>query len=185
MGRDDMEEAEQAAKAKREFFDQDIYSIQVDGWPPDELRPERPVMSSGDGRFRLWRTDSGDGRHVPPPAQDGTLATIRAFSLVNSGNRTLRVPKRSWKVDFSVPGGDGHVASMSCLNLRAMYNDPSQMREALAWHLFGAAGVPSSRHTYAKFAINDRYLGLFSVVEQVDRAFLREHFGKNRHGILY
>jgi CotH kinase protein len=171
--------------ARREFFDRRMYMIAVDGWPSGELRPERPVLATRDGSFRLWRTSPSDARHVPPPGGDGVLATSRAFSLVNSGNRTLRVPKRSWKVDFHVDGGADEVAGMSCLNLKAMYNDPAQMREALAWRMFGAAGVPSSRHTYAKFAINDRYLGLFSVVEQVDRSFLREHFGKNHHGNLY
>ena len=62
---------------------------------------------------------------------------------------------------------------MSTLNLKSMYNDPSQMREALAWGLFRPAGVPASRHTYARLGINERYLGLFSLIEQVDKGFLR------------
>ena len=66
-----------------------------------------------------------------------------------------------------------------------MYNDPSQMREALAWRLFRNAGVPSARHTYAKLAFDATYSGLFSVIEQVDRRFLKDHFGDNDHGNLY
>jgi hypothetical protein len=45
------------------------------------------------------------------------------FSLINSGNRTLMAPKRSWKVDLD----PGQVAGMSTLNLKSMYNDPSQI----------------------------------------------------------
>jgi hypothetical protein len=66
-----------------------------------------------------------------------------------------------------------------------MYNDPSQMREALAWRLFGTAGVPAARHTYAKLAFDATYYGLFSVIEQVDKRFLKDHFGANHRGNLY
>ena len=44
-----------------------------------------------------------------------------------------------------------------------MYNDPSQMREALAWGLFRSVGIPAARHTYAKLAFDDTYYGLFSL----------------------
>ena len=66
-----------------------------------------------------------------------------------------------------------------------MYNDPSQMREALAWRLFGVADVPAPRHTYGKLAFGNAYRGLFSVIEQVDKRFLRDHFGENHQGNLY
>ena len=74
---------------------------------------------------------------------------------------------------------------MARINLKSMYNDPSQMREALAWHLFGRAGVPSPRHTYAKLALDATYFGLFAVIEQVDKRFLKDHFGANHRGNLY
>jgi hypothetical protein len=59
------------------------------------------------------------------------------------------------------------------------------MREAIAWGLFDEIDVPAPRHTFAKFALNDVYKGLFSVIEQVDRRFLREHFGDADDGNLY
>ena len=74
---------------------------------------------------------------------------------------------------------------MTRVNLKSMYNDPSQMREALAWRLFGASGVPAARHTYAKLAFDATYYGLFSVIEQVDKRFLADHFGENDRGNLY
>ena len=73
---------------------------------------------------------------------------------------------------------------MTWINLKAMYNDPSQMREALAWRLFGIAGIPAPRHTYAKLAFANTYRGLFSVIEHVDKKFLRDHFGKNYREIF-
>jgi hypothetical protein len=66
-----------------------------------------------------------------------------------------------------------------------MYNDPSQMREALAWRLFSQVGVPSPRHTYAKLAFDTTYRGLFSLIEEVDKRFLKGRFGRNHRGNLY
>jgi hypothetical protein len=170
---------------KDEFFDRDMYMVHVTGWPREHLQPAKPVESSGGARLALWPTDPRDERHVPPPDGQGVLFTTSTFSLVNSGNRTATAPKRSWKIDFAPGDDDDRLVGMARINLKAMYNDPSQMREALAWRLLGAVGVPSPRHTYAKLAIDHRYLGLFSLIEQVDRRFLEDHFGKNHHGNLY
>jgi hypothetical protein len=174
-----------ASTGKDELFDQAMYMIHVTGWPQPDRLLEEPVEASGGARLALWGTDPGDRRHLSPPDQEGVLFATSSFSLMNSGNRTLRAPKRSWKINFEVEGGDDRLVGTSRLNLKAMFNDPSQMREALAWDLFGKVGVPSSRHTYAKLGINERYMGLFSVIEQVDRRFLRGHFGKNDKGNLF
>jgi hypothetical protein len=174
-----------AARGKQDFFDQSMFMVHVTDWPQDSLRPEQPVRSSGDAQLAVWRTDPGDGRHIAPPDAEGMLFATSTFSLMNSGNRTLRAPKRSWKVNFEVGDGADRLAGMTRLNLKAMFNDPAQMREAIAWRLFERAGVPASRHTYAKLGINGNYMGLFSLVEQVDRRLLRDHFGKNDRGNLY
>jgi hypothetical protein len=167
---------------KAEFFGEDMYVIRVTGWPADAFTPEQPVESSGDARLELWRTDRSDERRVPLPDRQGVLLSTATFSLMNSGNRTLRAPKRSWKVDFIVRDSRERLVDMSRLNLKAMFNDPSQMREALAWRLFATAGVPASQHTYARFAIKESYMGLFFFVEQVDERFLKDHFGSNDRG---
>jgi hypothetical protein len=170
-----------------EFFDRPMYVVDVRGWPAGLVRPpdplQKPVVAPDGARLRLWEAHPHDTRPLPPAGDAGALLDTARFSLVNSGNRTLRAPKRSWKVDLDP--GDDEVAGMSCLNLKSMYNDPSQMREALAWRLFRQAGVPAPRHTYARFGINGAYRGLFSVIEQVDRAFLKERFGHGSRGNLY
>ena len=45
--------------------------------------------------------------------------------------------------------------------------------------------MPAARHTYAKLAFDATYYGLFSVIEQVDKRFLKDHFGDNDRGNLY
>ncbi|HZC73233.1 MAG TPA: CotH kinase family protein [Jatrophihabitans sp.] len=171
--------------AQERFFEKPMYMVDVQGWPADRVYPSRPltdpVAAPPGSHLRLWPIDPHDARRVPPLGNVAPTLDTDQFSLVNSGNRTLSAPKRSWKVDLD----PGEVAEMSTLNLKSMYNDPSQMREAVAWHLFGQAGVPASRHTYARLNINDRYIGLFSVIEQVDKAFLKQHFQGKPHGNLF
>jgi hypothetical protein len=48
-----------------------------------------------------------------------------------------------------------------------------------------SVGIPAARHTYAKLAFDDTYYGLFSLIEQVDKRFLKDHFGGNDRGNLY
>ena len=171
--------------AQGRFFDTPMYMLSVQGWPGDRVYPSRPltdpVTAPASARLRLWPVDPHDDHRFAAPGNGATLLDTAQFSLVNSGNRTLMAPKRSWKVDLD----PGDVAGMSTLNLKSMYNDPSQMRESLAWQLFGLAGVPASRHTYARFGINDRFLGLFSLIEQVDKPFLAQRFKGKPRGNLF
>ena len=178
--------ATHAVRAKDEFFLAGMYMFHITGFPQQPGVLTRQVRAPQGARLDLWRTDPADTRHIPGPGAEGVACSTSDFSLVNSGNRTLHAPKRSWKITFGhASDGASHIAGMTRVNLKSMYNDPSQMREALAWRLFRNAGVPSARHTYAKLAFDATYYGLFSVIEQVDKRFLKDHFGANDRGNLY
>ncbi|WP_320779235.1 CotH kinase family protein [Streptomyces sp. CRN 30] len=163
-----------AAEDKAEFFAGDMYQVRVTGWPAGVLTADEVTVAPDGARLTLARSGSSD-----------SLLSTGAFSMVNSGNLTAHAPKRSWKIDFEVGTSEDRLYGMERVNLKAMYNDPSQMREAVAWRLLERAGIPASQHTYATFSIDDRYMGLFSVIEQVDKKFLKDHFGKNSEGNLY
>ncbi len=161
------------------FFEGQMYLVDVRGWPPDQVHPAQPLTTRlpapPGARAGVWAIDPHAPRHLPDPAA-GTakLLDVERFRLGHSGNRTLDAPKRSWALELE---GDDELAGMERLVLKAMYNDPSQMREALAWRLFGQADVPAPQHTYARLGVNGTYLGLFSVVEHVDRSFIRSRLG--------
>jgi hypothetical protein len=174
-----------ASLGKPEFFDADMYMVHVTGFQPGRGVLTEPVEPGHGARLDAWKTDPAHKRHIPAPGGEGILFSTRAFSLRNSGNRTLRAPKRSWRITLDAAGRDNRLAGMTRINLKAMYNDPSQMREALAWRLFGRAGIAAPRHTYARLAFGGTYRGLFSVIEQVDKRFLKDHFGENHRGNLY
>jgi CotH kinase protein len=175
-----------APLGKPEFFGADMYMFHITGFRPGRgvlTEPHRPGRGA---RLEVWATDPACRRPVPVPGfGGGVLFGTEAFALKNSGNRTLHAPKPSWRFILDPAGPGNRLAGMTRINLKAMYNDPSQMREALAWRLFGLANVPAPRHTYAKLAFGTRYRGLFSVIEHVDKKFLQDHFGPNFRGNLY
>jgi len=173
-----------ASLGKQEFFDADMYMVHVTGFRPGRGVLTEPRAADG-ARVDVWKTDPADRRRVAAQSGGDALFSSEAFSLKNTGNRTLRAPKRSWRIILDAAGHDNRLAGMTRINLKAMYNDPSQMREALAWRLFRIAEVPAPRHTYAKLAFGPAYRGLFSVIEQVDKRFLRDNFGENHRGNLY
>jgi hypothetical protein len=180
-----VEQYRTVALDKAGFYALPMLALQVTGWPEDAPTLDGEVVAPRGARLSLWPTDPTDSRTNPPPDAAGVLFTTTAFALANTGNRTKYAPKRSWRAALDVEP-DGHrFAGMARINLKSMYNDPSQLREALAWRTFARAGVPASRQTYAKLTINGRYRGLFTVIEDVDRRYVHDRFGANDRGNLY
>jgi spore coat protein H len=97
--------------------------------------------------------------------------------------------KRSLQLDFNDLAKGRTFFGLTKLNLNNNAMDPSQIREALAYHIFRSGGVPAGRTAFAKVFITvpgryDRaYAGLYTMVEQVDDRFLKEHFG-TKAGLL-
>jgi spore coat protein H len=90
--------------------------------------------------------------------------------------------KRNLKVQLDRNRKDGRHRGIDTLNLNAGSMDPSKAREVLSYALFRAAGVPAPRTAFARVTITvpgkyDReYVGLYTVVEQVNRRFIRRRF---------
>src|SRR5688572_13964231 len=165
-----------------------MYFVRIDRWDPNRMTPAslRDEVTVAGSEVRVYRIDPKNPNHCPDGdvgANDLVFSTDE-FNLRTSGNFTNGTPKSSYKIGFD--NEDERMYAMRSINLKSMWNDVSQMREALAWSLFKQAGVRGSRHTYARLCINDRYYGLYSVIEQVDKAFLKDHFkNDNDDGNLY
>jgi hypothetical protein len=97
--------------------------------------------------------------------------------------------KRSFKLDFNRFVKGQKFYGLTELNLNNNAMDPSQMREALAYAIFRRAAVPAPRTAYARLYLTvpgqreREFVGLYTVVEQVDERFLRERFGTKK-GLL-
>src|SRR5262245_38514611 len=89
--------------------------------------------------------------------------------------------KRPLKVEFKRFGGQ-QFHGLTSLQLHSMPLDPAKAREALAYSVFRAAGVPAPRTAFAEVTLtvpgkyDKEYLGLYTLVENVDRRFLADRF---------
>ncbi|MFK7924150.1 MAG: CotH kinase family protein [Bacteroidia bacterium] len=99
-----------------------------------------------------------------------------------SGYKTCT--KLSMKVKINWEGSDTKFFGLKKLQFHSMNLDPTQMRDRLGYWLFREMGVPAPRATHARLVINGVYVGLFSLIEQVDGRFTRYNF-KNGKGNLY
>jgi spore coat protein H len=90
--------------------------------------------------------------------------------------------KKSYKLDFNQFVKKQKFFGLTKLNLNNNALDNSQLREALSYEIFRQAGVPASRTSYARVYLSVKgererqYLGLYTIVEQVDERMLRNYF---------
>jgi len=72
------------------------------------------------------------------------------------------------------------------INLNNFTNDPSLMHDVVCYKLFRDAGLMASRTSYTKLYVDGEYIGLYAVIENVDKTFLKFQFGSaNNDGNLY
>jgi hypothetical protein len=102
------------------------------------------------------------------------------------GNGTFtpvaRFPKPSVKIDLNKYVKGQKLGGVSTINLHNNITDASWMNEALAFRLYRDAGLPAPRTSWAKLYVTvtggeaRKYLGLYSLVENVDDDFTESRF---------
>lgn len=154
------------------------------GKTPEQGERREPAERRGGFKF--------DFRYVPARVElNGER--IEQVAVRFKGNSSYGLvgnsPKRPFKIDFDreVEGQTFHGLKM--LNLTNNAFEPSQLRESLAFATFRAAGIPAARTALAEVSLSvptkfdHQFIGLYTLVEQVDKAFLKRHFGSSK-GLL-
>lgn len=98
--------------------------------------------------------------------------------------------KRSLKIEFDHYNDDAdRFYGLRKLNLNSGAMDPTKGREAFSFAVFRQVGAPAPRTAFAEVRLtvpnkfDKELLGLFTVIEQVDKQFLKDRF-KNDKGLL-
>ena len=109
---------------------------------------------------------------------------VRNVGIRSRGTGSRSGTKPGLRVDFNRFDPAQEFLGLKSVILRNHVQDPSQLHERIAMRLFARAGVPSPRQAHVRLYVNDAYAGLYSVVESVDKVFLRDRFGQDG-GYLY
>jgi putative membrane-bound dehydrogenase-like protein len=112
--------------------------------------------------------------------------TYKNIGVRYAGDITYFVASRGLKRPLNITFnkfGDQSFHGLTSIDLHAAPMDATKAREVLALSVFQMAGVPAPRTAFAdvRLTVPGKYdkerVGLYVVVENVDRAFLRNRFG--------
>lgn len=113
--------------------------------------------------------------------------TLKDVGVRYKGNYTYmassRSLKKSLKVDLNKYISGQKLDGLTAINLHCGVSDPTRARESLSYAYFRSAGVPAPRTTIAEVTLSvpgkyeKEYVGAYTLVEQVNKTFLKQHFG--------
>lgn len=136
------------------------------------------------GRYKYVKADVKIGQH-----------SISGVGLRFKGNSTFwgtsGTLKKSYKLDFNRYVKGQQFLGLKKINLQNNATDPYQIREAVSYAVYRAAGVPGSRTAFARVHLTvtgkfeKEYLGNYTIVEQVDRAFLTRNYPGDKKGLIF
>jgi len=149
--------------------------LQVDGgW--DAM--EDAYVHDGDREYRpaslAW-----DGERLDPVG-------LRIRGQVEDGHGRPS-PKQDLRINFDRMGGS-RFHGVDRVDLQGDFDDPSLMRRHLAARTYRAMRVPVGRTAVALVEMDGDALGVYTMLQPMDRRFLREHFGRREgadDGTLY
>ena len=162
---------------------------QTDGdilFAPDvlhQIRIESDQPNFFDQLIGVWDNGVSDIPYLSAGVRiDGQLGDSVGVRI--KGGISAFDPKRPLKLDFNafVPGQS--YDGVKKLNLQNANFDLSLQREAIVYQMMRLAGVKAPRSGFAEVYVNDVLQGVYIMVEQVDKNFLRNYFASDE-GVLY
>ena len=116
--------------------------------------------------------------------------TLDSIAIRTKGNSSLTSvansssDRYSFKVDVNEYVSGQKLFGLKKFTLHNSYNDPSYMRETIAYDLLTEMGVATPQHAYVNFYVNGELFGFYLMVEAIDGTFLENNF-ENANGDLY
>ncbi len=97
---------------------------------------------------------------------------------IRSRGRGSRSPiKPNMRVDFNrYERGQRFLGLGSCI-IKANNQDASELIERIAFQLFKRMGLPASREAHTRLFVNDTYVGLFLITEEIRKEYIERYIG--------
>ena len=148
-------------------------------FPADRVAELRITMSDDD--WAEMRDDPLAKRYaVANFSLDGE--EVRNVAVRPKGSSSLQavvdlgIPQFGLTVDFNLLNVARDFRGLRKIDLNTGFKYHLLLRARLASELFAEMGVPAPRTAFAEVWVNGDRLGVYALVEHVDRTFLRRHF---------
>ena len=97
-----------------------------------------------------------------------------------SGSRNAHKP--GLKIDFNEFVADQKFLKQKALILANAVQDPGMLNRRLANLVFARMGLPAPRVVHARVFVNDDYIGLYELVEEIEKPMMGRVFGRDSNG---
>jgi spore coat protein CotH len=104
--------------------------------------------------------------------------TLRGIGIRSRGSGSRSGIKPGLRVDFDRYTPGQTFLGLKSFILRNNTQDASNMRERISMQLFQKLGLPASREAHVKIYVNNVFAGVYTIVESVDKDFLKRQFGE-------
>jgi spore coat protein CotH len=105
--------------------------------------------------------------------------TIRNVGIRSRGTGSRSGIKPGLRIDFDRYTSGQRFLGLKSFVLRNNTQDNTNLHERLSMLLFRRMGEPAPRETHTKMYVNEEYVGLFTIVESVDKDFLKKNLGED------
>jgi spore coat protein CotH len=103
--------------------------------------------------------------------------TARNTGIRSRGFGSRSPTKPGIRVDMDRYATDQTFLGLKSFVLDNLTQDPSAVHETTAMRVFARLGIPAPREAHVRLYVNDQYMGLYAVVESIDKSFLARIFG--------
>jgi spore coat protein CotH len=110
--------------------------------------------------------------------------TLKRIGIRSRGNGSRSGVKPGLKLDFNEFVSGQEFLGLKSLVLDNLTQDATMLKERLMMKLFRRMAIPAPRVAHTKLFINGEYWGLYTLVEPVDKGFLKRNLGEDG-GYLY
>jgi spore coat protein CotH len=114
----------------------------------------------------------------------GVYLEVENIGIRSRGTGSRSDIKPGLRVDFNRYESGQTFLGLKSFVLRNNTQDATMVRERLSMLFFQRMGIPASRESHVRLYVNDQFVGLYTIVESVDKDMLKLNFGEN-DGYLY
>jgi spore coat protein CotH len=104
---------------------------------------------------------------------------VRNIGIRSRGAFSRNADKPGLRVDFDRYAMDQEFLGLKSLVLDNLTQDASMLKERVIMRFFNEMGIAAPREVHARLFLNDEYLGLYAIVESIDKRFLKRRFDQN------
>ena len=103
--------------------------------------------------------------------------TVRNTGIRSRGLGSRSGTKPGLRVDFDRYATDQTFLGLKSIVLDNLTQDPSGVHETVTMQVFRRLNVPAPREAHVQLYVNNELIGLYAVVESIDKTFLERIYG--------